>query len=72
MLTRFYSFLLIICISISSVAQKTDRKLEQQLRQLTADFSEGGGAFGDGGADLAIGNSFAETDVHDVTGATSV
>ncbi len=38
MFTRFYSFLLIICISISSVAQKTDRKLEQQLRQLTADF----------------------------------
>ncbi|MCF1715437.1 class A beta-lactamase-related serine hydrolase [Flavihumibacter sp. RY-1] len=38
MFNRFCYALLIICISISSVAQKTDRKLEDKLRQLTADF----------------------------------
>lgn len=38
MFTRFCFAFLIICISISSTAQKTDRKLEDKLRQLTADF----------------------------------
>ncbi|MCU0385038.1 MAG: class A beta-lactamase-related serine hydrolase [Flavihumibacter sp.] len=38
MFNRFSFAFLIICISISSAAQKTDRKLEEKLRQLTADF----------------------------------
>ncbi|MBL7768817.1 MAG: serine hydrolase [Flavipsychrobacter sp.] len=38
MVNRFCFAILIICISINSVAQKTDRKLEYKLRQLTADF----------------------------------
>lgn len=38
MFNRFSFVFLIICISISSAAQKTDRKLEVKLRQLTADF----------------------------------
>jgi beta-lactamase class A len=38
MFSRFSFAFLIICISISSTAQKTDRKLEEKLRQLTADF----------------------------------
>lgn len=38
MFNRFCVAFLIICISISSAAQKTDRKLEDKLRQLTADF----------------------------------
>ncbi len=38
MFNRICIAFLIICISISSAAQKTDRKLEDKLRQLTADF----------------------------------
>lgn len=38
MFNRICFAFLIICISISSAAQKTDRKLEDKLRQLTADF----------------------------------
>lgn len=38
MFNRICIAFLFICISISSAAQKTDRKLEDKLRQLTADF----------------------------------
>lgn len=38
MFTRLCFTLLIICFSISSIAQKTDGQLEEKLRQLTAHF----------------------------------